>query len=145
MFSDELHYKSFMSFSRPVQTDEEYGTAITSHPSFSYAVNRVREDLRDVRVKPIPTSQLDDVIYNPVSAAGFGCWIWQPRPQTTPRPDRTLLELYSTKNATAPTTDSFPIKLSPEANSHCELIPKFDTCGVEPFIISSLRVRSLNP
>lgn len=72
MYSEDLHYNSFMTFSRPVEEDDDYGCKLIAHPSFLPAFNRVRSELRDIRVTPIPSNQLDRVIYNPVSAAGYG-------------------------------------------------------------------------
>ncbi|CAH0389163.1 unnamed protein product [Bemisia tabaci] len=72
MYTIELRYKSLFNYRRLITEDNSYSNALLSHPSFNYAFNRVHEELKHIRVSPIPTNHLDEVYYQPPSAAGYG-------------------------------------------------------------------------
>lgn len=73
MYSIDLHYKSLMFFNRDISDDHMTARFISSHPSFPFALAKVKEDLSCLKgTVPISTSEIDKVYWIPSSAAGYG-------------------------------------------------------------------------
>lgn len=72
MYSTELHYASFMHYSRPVSTEQHIANLLKSNPFIRDAIILVGEQLTALpKVHLIPTNKMDTVKWIPSSAAGY--------------------------------------------------------------------------
>lgn len=73
MYSEELHYSSFLRYARPLSEDYSRGWAFTSDSLFKETVRLVRETLSNLdHIRPISHNMLDSVEWVSSSAAGYG-------------------------------------------------------------------------
>lgn len=73
MYSTDLHYESFMKYSRPLAEENHYGDFINSCPLIQEATRILVDQLQCVSgLKPIKQTNFDEIRYIKKSAAGYG-------------------------------------------------------------------------
>lgn len=73
MYSQELHYTSFMFYDRPIELEEAYCKSTRDDPFIQQALIHVRKSLSSLKgLTPISKYEMDSVRYIPTSAAGYG-------------------------------------------------------------------------
>jgi len=73
MYTEELHYKSFLKYARSLSEEHANARSCKNDPCFQKAIVQVRLDLACLdNTKPIPVDKFADVVYIPSSSAGYG-------------------------------------------------------------------------